>query len=242
MLDAIDEFVAEGLVIEVVSVIKSGKEATAYLCRIEESLGAELGVAKVYHPRDRRNFANDSVYEVGKRLLEAQAGREARAVAGKSQAGRAIQSAMWVDHEFEVMSALNYAGLDVPEPYAATERAILMEFVGDKAAPSPQLHHVRLDACEGRRLLERTLWNVEGMLRENHIHADLSPYNVLYDGGRLAIIDIPQAVDPRFHPRGEALLARDVRNMAAYFARQGVTFDHDAWCRDLWSRFVMGQL
>jgi hypothetical protein len=37
-----------------------------------------------------------------------------------------------VDHEFELLSALNYAGADVPAPFACTEKAVLMEYLGDE--------------------------------------------------------------------------------------------------------------
>lgn len=241
-LDAIDEFTSEGLVRDVVATLKSGKEATAYLCEIDAGLGAGLGVAKVYHDRKRRDFSNDGAYEVGKRLLEAVAPREARAVANRSSTGRALQGAMWVDHEFELLSDLHYAGVDVPEPYASTERAILMEYVGQELQPAPQLNSIRLDRYEAERLLVRMLWNVETMLANHVIHADLSPYNVLFHRAALRIIDLPQAVDARFHPRAQGFLERDVRNMAAYFRRAGVEFDDAGWVAETWDRYSRGEL
>ena len=66
---AMEEFLDEGLVTEVLSVIKSGKEAAAYLCRGSRTLGHRYAVAKVYHDRTRRNFANDSVYAGGNSLM-----------------------------------------------------------------------------------------------------------------------------------------------------------------------------
>ena len=238
--EALDEFVSEGLVTDIISVIRSGKEATAYLCHVHEDVGGSLAVAKVYHERERRDFANDQLYEVGQRLLR---GHEERAVANKSDAGRVIQSALWVNNEFDVMSTLSYAGLDVPAPYAATERAILVEYAGADETPAPQLREVRsLTAGQAERLPERLLWNVEVMLRENVIHADLSPYNVLYADGLPVIIDLPQAVDPRFNKAAQRLLQRDVKNIASYFRRHGITLDHERWSDDLWRRFVLGEL
>jgi RIO kinase 1 len=238
----LDEFVSAGLVTGALSTIKSGKEATAYLCRGGRELGAQYAVAKLYHERSRRNFANDTIYEVGKRLLDERGGRAARAIKNKTGAGREMQGAMWVDHEFETLSALAYAGVSVPEPYACSERLILMEFVGGGDEPAPQLHKVRLEPGEAGVLLDHLLSDIETMLRENVIHGDLSPYNILYDRGRPVIIDLPQAVDPRFNRHAEALLARDVANVAAYFAKAGATFDHEAWTRERWRRFVLGRL
>ena len=58
---AVEEFLSEGLITDVISIIKSGKEASAYLCHAHRSLGAKYVVAKVYHERSRRNFNNDGM-------------------------------------------------------------------------------------------------------------------------------------------------------------------------------------
>ena len=42
------------------------------------------------------------------------------------------------------------------------------------------------------------------------VHADLSAYNLLWWRGRLVIIDLPQAVDPKKNRHAEALFGRDV--------------------------------
>lgn len=242
-IDALDEFVAEGMVRSVVSIIKSGKEATAYLCRGGPALDAPLAVAKVYHDRTRRDFANGGTYEVGKRMLDERGGRAARAIGKKTATGRELEGSLWVDHEFEILSALDYAGVRVPVPYVATSQAILMEYIGDESGPAPQLHLVRLSRASASTALDRLLWSIEEMLRANVIHGDLSPYNVLYPGDDEAvIIDLPQAIDPRFHRRAETFLARDVRTIAGYFERAGIPFDHDRWTADLWRRFVFSQL
>jgi serine/threonine-protein kinase RIO1 len=38
-----------------------------------------------------------------------------------------MQFGMWVNHEFETLTALSRAGADVPHPVARTQDAILME-------------------------------------------------------------------------------------------------------------------
>ncbi|MBK9342892.1 MAG: hypothetical protein IPN07_07590 [Dehalococcoidia bacterium] len=53
---AIQEFLDEALVSEVLNVIKSGKEATVYRCRADPSLGVEFAAAKVYHSANHRSF------------------------------------------------------------------------------------------------------------------------------------------------------------------------------------------
>jgi RIO kinase 1 len=53
-------------------------------------------------------------------------------------------------------------------------------------------------------------------------HGDLSPYNLLVHEGRLVLIDLPQVVDVIAHPTGRDYLARDARNVAAWFAAKGL--------------------
>jgi RIO kinase 1 len=238
-LPEVDEFRSEGLIGDVITILKAGKEATAYLCSGGPNLGVPLAVAKVYHERARRNFANDSLYQEGRVILN---GQVRRAVQGKSEFGRAAQGALWVDHEFEVLSNLQYAGADVPEPYVCAESAILMQYIGDESGAAPQLQHVSLHHDEAGRLRDRVLWNIELLLSQNVVHADLSPFNILYDAGRPWIIDLPQAVDPRFSPSARTLLERDLRNVSRYFSRQGAPFDDDRTARTLWNRWRFGEL
>jgi RIO kinase 1 len=239
---ALDEFFSEGLLREALSIIKTGKEASAYLCRAHPSLGAKYAVAKVYHERSRRNFANDAVYATGRSMLAAVPGQVGRALKNKSEFGRTVQAAIWVDREFETLFTLRDAGLDVPDVYASTEQAILMEYIGDGAGAAPQIHHVRLDPEEAASLWRRLLWNVEEMLRLDTVHGDLSAYNVLLWKGRPVIIDFPQAVDPRFSSAARDLLERDIRNLARYFERYGIRPDAAALADRLWWNWKRGRL
>jgi len=79
-------------------------------------------------------------------------------------------------------------------------------------------------------------------LRRNLIHADLSPFNVLWWEGRATIIDLPQAVDPRSNPNASQLLARDVSCICRHFYRYGVRADPDEITRGLWMGFLFADL
>jgi RIO kinase 1 len=61
-----------------------------------------------------------------------------------------------------------------------------------------------------------------------YAHGDLSAYNLLWWCGELWLIDFPQAVDLAANPLGLDLLHRDVTNITAWFARQGLERDGDA--------------
>jgi RIO kinase 1 len=235
-----DHFLSEGLITSVIRPLKSGKEASVHLCRGDRALtGHDLLALKVYHPRERRDFHNHRVYGDGYVILD---DRVRRAVRNKSRFGRQAEGEIWLGREWETLTALHRAGCDVPEPVAQGSGAILMEYIGDPEEPAPQVRHVRFDRREGTRVLARVLWNVELALRHNVIHADLSPFNVLYHRGRVVVIDLPQAVDARFNRSAYDLLARDVTTLCRYFDRFGVRSDPDAMVADLWTRFIFAAL
>ncbi len=227
------------LIGEVVGVVGDGKEATAYCCRAAPETGAPLALAKVYRARQFRAFAHDSVYRAGAPVRDR---RAARAIQKKSQKGRLLSHRIWIDREWETLCLLHDAGADVPTPYAHTEDAILMEYVGDERAHEPLLVQVRLSARDARRAFRRLLDNIEGSLEYHRVHGDLSAYNVLWHRDRLTIIDFPQSVDAQTNPNARSLLERDVGNLWRYFSRYGLEFDPATFSQRLWTRYQRAEL
>jgi RIO kinase 1 len=238
-LTELEPFLDEGLVTRVIRAIKSGKEADVYLCEAGPSTGRDLLAAKVYRTRERRSFRNDSAYTAGRVITKR---RERVAVQKKTRYGRELGHGMWVHQEYEALRTLHDAGVDVPEPFSGSGDAVLMAYVGDDGRPAPQLRQVDLDRAEARELYDRLLWNLEMMLAANVVHGDLSPYNVLWWEGKVTIIDLPQAVDPRRNPNAHELLTRDVERLSAFFERLGVRTNASAVARDLWMRFLFADL
>lgn len=237
---AIQEFIDEGYITGVSNVVKSGKEAAVYRCRAHRTIGAEFAIAKVYHDHVHRAFGRSGLYEEGRPMGP---GQVRRAVAARTEFGREAELSMWVDHEFELLSALNYAGADVPAPYACTDRAVLMEEVTGVDGPAVQLQHAALPLDEAQTVLDRILWNVEVFLRENVVHGDLSAFNILWDGSRATIIDLPQGIDPRKNQNAQRLLERDIKNVASYFSRYPVErLDAQQMARNLWDLWLRGEL
>jgi len=64
-IDLLEPFFDEGWITEVIRPVKSGKEATVYLCRAGARTGEELVAAKVYRSLQQRGFKNDAVYWEG---------------------------------------------------------------------------------------------------------------------------------------------------------------------------------
>jgi RIO kinase 1 len=230
-----DEYRAEGLLSEVLGALRSGKEASVHLCRATPWRGGGLVAAKVYKPRESRSFRNDAAYLDGRVILRH---RDRRAVERRSRWGRFVGHHLWVDREYEVLTALAAAGADVPRPIACRGTTILMEFVGDGESPAPQLCSVRPTTAEARVLLDRIVRNVELMLSVHVVHADLSPYNVLVHDGRPVFIDFPQAVDARTNRHARELLGRDLENVCRYLARRGAPADARSLASRMWERYV----
>lgn len=247
IVDALSSFYYDKLLDDVLRVVKGGKEASVYVCSANPSTGVDLLAAKIYRPRMFRNLKNDAMYREGRgiigeegKTIKARDQRVRRAVHQSTRFGQELRIGSWIGHEFETLKLLHEAGADIPQPYACGNNAIVMEYLGDEANPAPTLNHVALEAHEVRPLFERVMRNIELMLMQHRVHADLSAYNILYWDGEIKIIDFPQAVDPRENSHARTLLARDVERVCQYFARAGVRSDPNALARDLWRRYMRG--
>ena len=225
-------FLDEGLIEAVLLPIKSGKEASVHLCRANpRTTGEELLALKTYHPLDRRDFRDESMYRDGEWIKE----RRVRvALEKKTRFGREVQGMIWVDREWETLRTLADGGAAVPRPVERTGDAILMTYVGDETFAAPQLRSYDVDDTdEAEALVDQTLRAVERMLFLNVVHGDLSPYNLLVWQERLYVIDMPQAVDPILQPEGLSLLERDVVNLCKWFASKSVETDAVGLYREL---------
>ncbi len=232
--EALEPFIDKGLISEVITTVKSGKEAVVYCCRAGDALDVDLVAAKVYKPRSFRSFRNDAVYREGRVILNR---RDARAYAKRTEHGRAVGSSLWTNHEWETLQLLYAAGADVPAPIAHSSGALLLEFIGDVEAAAPTLKGCDLSPAEAHAVYERILDNVQLWLANYIVHADLSAFNVLYWEGRATAIDFPQAVDPRFNGNAYSLLLRDLENINRYFARYGVTQDASELTERFWRAY-----
>ncbi len=258
-LDALQEFIDEGVLTHVLGTVKAGKEATVYRCRARFRGGPPVVAVKVYRGANFRRFNDGAIYLEGQAIGN---GQVRRAIEKKTAAGREFAAAQWVNREFDVLSELFAGGADVPEPFFATDRAIMMTFAGGADVPEPffatdraimmtfaggdaaaaQLQRTRLDPAAAARMLDRLLWNVDLFLDHHLVHADLSPFNVLVDGARPLIIDFPQAVDPRKNRNARSLLERDVRNVCRHFGRYGLERDDAEFVASLWERYRVGDV
>ncbi|MEX0751118.1 MAG: serine protein kinase RIO, partial [Dehalococcoidia bacterium] len=97
-MEALEAFIDDATIDEVVGTIKSGKEATVYCCYSTRHDG--LVAAKVYRSHNVRQFANDASYTGGRLRRH---NRYERAIAQKSRAGRQFAFSAWVNAEYETL-------------------------------------------------------------------------------------------------------------------------------------------
>ena len=236
-MEALQAFIDDGTIDEVIGTVKSGKEATVYCCDSRRYDG--LVAAKVYRSQNVRQFANDASYTSGRLRRN---NRYARAITQKSRAGRQFAFSAWVTAEFATLNLLHRAGAAVPKPLAQSESIIVMEYIGDEDAPAPMLSSIDLDDATAGDVVEQILRNVELLLANDRIHGDLSSHNILYGENGICIIDFPQAVDARFNTNALTLLERDVENIARFAVRYGILIDSNRITRNLWQRFLRADL
>ncbi|MEW6404272.1 MAG: RIO1 family regulatory kinase/ATPase [Chloroflexota bacterium] len=240
LLDSLVALAEYQWITDVLRKVKSGKEASVYLCRPGSGLDAPLVAAKVYRPRSLRNLKNDHQYRTG-RVDLGEDGKALRkdadvhAVQKRSVYGEEVRHTSWIAYEFKTLEILHEAGADVPTPYAMVKNAILMRFIGDRSMAAPTLNSVGLERDEAKSLFERVIRNIDIMLTHERIHGDLSAYNILYWDGDITLIDFPQVVLPESNPASWNIFQRDVARICQFFAAQGVPCDARKLAADLWT-------
>jgi len=247
IMEALDPYVIQGTITDVLRLAKGGKEATVYVCAAGPALGVEHLAAKIYRPRKFRSLRNDALYRAGRRALNADGYliKDSRAVHAMQKGtgfGKALAHTSWLAHEYTAIQRLHAAGADVPQPFAMGNNVILMQYIGDADMPAYTLNHVALDAGEARPLFDRVIHNVDLMLAARCVHGDLSAYNILYWEGDITLIDFPQVVNPFENPAGREIFDRDVARVCDYFANYGVDADAAALAAELWARHVPAEL
>jgi len=220
--------------------LKSGKEADVHLVHrgVPDGPGCLLA-AKRYRTADHRMFHRDAGYTEGRRVRRS---RETRAMARRTDFGRALLAGQWAAAEFEALSRLWQAGAPVPYPVQLLGIEVLLEFVGDAhGAAAPRLAQLRPSDAELRDLYEQCVSAMRTLAGAGLAHGDLSPYNLLVHDQRLVLIDLPQIVDLVANPQGAEYLHRDCVNVAGWFARRGLTSaDPELLFGDLMAEAVAG--
>lgn len=218
-----------------VGTLKTGKEAEVFLVERRYAAGSTVMLAhKRYRPRRPAKgelrelgfqrataFRNASVYHAGWHFSS----RDRRAVETHTAHGRDVIEHMWPVQEHAMLERAWDAGVSVPYPVERTEDGVLMEFIGDAGAAAPRLAQARLTDADLADAWAQLHASLRSLTAAGLVHADLSPYNLLWWGERLVVIDVPQAVEFATNPDAPDLLHRDLENVAAWFSRRGAPVD-----------------
>ena len=202
--------------------LKTGKEADVHLVERRHGEAVNVLAAKRYRKFEERLFRNDARYRAARRTGES---RLDKAMAQGNKAGMAFRARLWIASEFDALCRLWSAGVPVPYPVQKLGNELILELIGSAEEAAPRLVHARLDRPDLDQAWTQLVEAMHTMVHCGIVHGDLSPYNLLWDQGRVVIIDFPQCVDPIGHPEGISLLERDVTNVSAWFGRHGIECD-----------------
>lgn len=124
---------------------------------------------------------------------------------------RIFASSYSAAREHEALKRL-HPEVSVPLPIDRNRHVVAMSLF--EGAP---LHRCALDEPEG--VLDAIVSNIRLAFRKGIIHADLSEFNVMWDGREICLIDWPQWVGTE-HPDAMLLLRRDLENLLTFFHRR----------------------
>jgi RIO kinase 1 len=223
----------DGAIDTELGILKTGKEADVFLVERavpDKPTRSSILAAKRYRSAEHRQFHRDAGYVEGRRVRNS---RDARAMAKRTSYGREVASGQWAFHEWLALTSLWSAGVPVPYPVQIDGTEILMEFIEVEGAAAPRLVQVRPDRAVLEGYFDQLREAMAVLARRGLAHGDLSPYNVLAQGDRLVIIDLPQVLDIVGNPHGVDFLHRDCRNMAAWFSSRGLEVDPDELLAEL---------
>lgn len=143
---------------------------------------------------------------------------------------RAVISA-WTRKEFRNLKRAEEVGVRVPHPFATRDNILIMELIGERDNPAPQLKNIDLEPDEARRVFNKLTDYISLLYNKaDLVHADFSEFNVLYNGEPV-VIDMGQSVTLE-HPMATKFLARDVTNVARYFEKKyGIGSEAEIWSK-----------
>lgn len=212
-------------------ILKTGKEADAFLVERAAPGESVVMVAKRYRGNEHRNFHRAATYTEGRSVKRS---RDERALKRKSTWGKVVASSEWAISEWDALKRCWSLGLPVPYPVQIDGTEILMEWIiDDDGESAPRLAQTRPEPARLASYFDQLRDVLVTLVGTGLVHGDLSAYNVLAAGDRLVVIDLPQVVDLAGNPAGMDFLMRDCANVCAWFRSRGLDVDEHALFADL---------
>ena len=216
-----------GFLDELISGIKTGKEASVYLGRNAEGLVA----VKMYTDLRVRSFRRDEAYRAGRYIGDS---RIEKAIKQGSEAGLDAHQILWVQEEFRQMKRLHEYGVTVPRAIAINGITIIMEFIGDEdGTPAPRVSDLKLGKAEADEAFRQSVQNLKRIVASGRVHGDYSTFNILWHREKAVVIDFPQVMEIKHNPNANAFLERDVHSLCKSFMKQSVRADEAKILREV---------
>ncbi len=229
---------SQGAVDTELGILKTGKEADVHLVERADPHDPDGGVvmaAKRYRSSEHRTFHRAASYTEGRSM---QRSRDERAIKRKSTFGRRIAAGEWAVSEWAALVRFWQLGLPVPYPVQIDEVEILMEWISvvdedGLQQTAPRLAQTRPSPERLQSYFDQLSGALAMMVQNGVVHGDLSAYNILAQGDRLVIIDLPQMVDLVGNVNGMDFLQRDCANVCDWFRARGLQVDEHALFAEL---------
>lgn len=213
------QLINQGFVAEVHGAISTGKEANVYgaVSYPDGGDGAAVQKAIKIYKTAILVFKDRERYIAG----------EHRFKSGAEKGNNRKMVKLWAEKEFRNLRRIYTAGIPCPEPIKLKLHVLVMSFLGDrKGWAYPRLRDANIQGEDSDKQWRDLYAQLLGLMRRMYqvcrlVHADLSEYNILYNDGKLYIIDVSQSVE-HDHPRSLEFLRMDIKNMGDFFRRKGV--------------------
>ena len=204
-LMTIYDFLNKGIIDEIHGVVKAGKEARIYWGKAPN--GKELAI-KIY-------LTIAAEFKKGKLQY----------IEGDSRFKKVRQDTRslvfaWALKEYKNLQLALKAKVRVPKPIAVKKNVLIMQFIGRKGNPAPELKE--LPPKDPENVYSELLEYIKRLYqRVDLVHGDISEYNIMIWRGKPLLFDLAQAVITS-HPMSTIFLKRDLQNLNRYFKKQGV--------------------
>lgn len=223
----LNELSKQGFLDELISGIKTGKEASVFLGKNPEGFVA----VKMYTDLRVRSFRRDESYREGRFIGDS---RIEKAIEQRSQKGLDAHQILWVQEEFRQMKHLYEHGVNVPKAIAVNGISLIMEFIGDENGnPAPRISDLKMEKQAAAEAFRQSVQNLKLIVGSGRVHGDYSAFNILWHNEKAVIIDFPQVIEFKNHPNARAFLERDIRSLCKSFVKQGVKADEGNLLREI---------
>ena len=216
-----------GFLDELISGIKTGKEASVFLGRNSEGFVA----VKIYTDLRVRSFKRDGSYREGRFIGDS---RMEKAIEQGSKTGLDAHQILWVQEEFRQMKHLSGQDVKVPGAIAVHGISLIMEFIGDENGnPAPRISDLKMEKEAAQEAFHQSVHNLKQIVRSGRVHGDYSTFNLLWHKEQAVVIDFPQVMDFRNNRNALTFLERDVHSLCASFRKQGVHAEEGKILREI---------